>query len=59
MPAALVFIRTKHGANRVAEQLAEARIPSDAIHGNKSQSARERAAGSFPHGHCACWWRRT
>ncbi len=47
---ALVFIRTKHGANRVAEQLAEARIPSDAIHGNKSQSARERTLAHFKAG---------
>lgn len=44
---ALVFIRTKHGANRVAEQLAEARISSDAIHGNKSQAARERTLSFF------------
>jgi ATP-dependent RNA helicase RhlE len=44
---ALVFIRTKHGANRVAEQLATAKISSDAIHGNKSQSARERTLAHF------------
>lgn len=44
---ALVFIRTKHGANRVAEQLAEAKISADAIHGNKSQSARERSLSFF------------
>jgi len=44
---ALVFIRTKHGANRVAEQLAAARIASDAIHGNKSQAARERTLAHF------------
>ncbi len=47
---ALVFIRTKHGANRVAEQLAAARISSDAIHGNKSQSARERTLAHFRSG---------
>ncbi|UQA63488.1 DEAD/DEAH box helicase [Polyangium aurulentum] len=49
----LVFTRTKHGANRVSEQLVRAGIDSAAIHGNKSQSARERAlerfrAGSLP-----------
>ncbi len=43
----LVFTRTKHGANRAAEYLAKARIPAEAIHGNKSQSARERALENF------------
>ncbi|MDB5887344.1 MAG: ATP-dependent helicase RhlE, partial [Rhodocyclales bacterium] len=38
----LVFTRTKHGANRLAEQLAKGGIPSLAIHGNKSQNARTR-----------------
>ena len=47
---AIVFTRTKHGANRVAEQLQRARIPADVIHGNKSQSARERALGAFRSG---------
>ena len=47
---ALVFTRTKHGANRVAEQLARAGIEAEAIHGNKSQSARERALGGFKEG---------
>jgi ATP-dependent RNA helicase RhlE len=40
---ALVFTRTKHGANRVAEHLEKAGIGAAAIHGNKSQNARERA----------------
>jgi ATP-dependent RNA helicase RhlE len=44
---ALVFTRTKHGANRVAEQLAKAGIEAAAIHGNKSQNARERALEGF------------
>jgi ATP-dependent RNA helicase RhlE len=44
---ALVFTRTKHGANRVAEQLAVANVRADAIHGNKSQSARQKALESF------------
>jgi ATP-dependent RNA helicase RhlE len=47
---ALVFTRTKHGANRVAEQLARARIGAEAIHGNKSQGARERALAGFKSG---------
>ena len=38
----LVFMRTKHGANRLAEQLEKSGIESDAIHGNKSQGARTR-----------------
>ncbi len=43
----LVFTRTKHGANRLAEQLGKDGIPSAAIHGNKSQSARTRALADF------------
>jgi ATP-dependent RNA helicase RhlE len=46
----LVFTRTKHGANRVAEGLARARISAEAIHGNKSQGARERALAGFKKG---------
>ncbi|MEG3639529.1 DEAD/DEAH box helicase [Magnetococcus sp. PR-3] len=46
----LVFTRTKHGANRVAEYLDKNRIASAAIHGNKSQSARERALDGFRKG---------
>jgi ATP-dependent RNA helicase RhlE len=40
---ALIFTRTKHGANRVADHLARAGIGADAIHGNKSQNARALA----------------
>jgi ATP-dependent RNA helicase RhlE len=47
---ALVFTRTKHGANRLAQKLTRARISADAIHGNKSQPARERALASFKRG---------
>jgi len=47
---ALVFTRTKHGANRVAELLEKAGIPADAIHGNKSQGARQKALGDFRDG---------
>jgi ATP-dependent RNA helicase RhlE len=46
----LVFTRTKHGANRLAEQLAKADIPALAIHGNKSQGARTRALSEFKSG---------
>ncbi len=47
---ALVFTRTKHGANTVAEQLARSGVSSEAIHGNKSQGARERALANFKAG---------
>ena len=43
----LVFTRTKHGANKLAEYLTKHDIPSAAIHGNKSQSARTRALADF------------
>jgi ATP-dependent RNA helicase RhlE len=44
---ALIFTRTKHGANRVAEELGRSGVQADAIHGNKSQSARTRALDRF------------
>ncbi len=47
---AIVFTRTKHGANRVAQQLDRAGIAADAIHGNKSQNARQRALEQFRNG---------
>jgi ATP-dependent RNA helicase RhlE len=47
----LVFTRTKHTANRVAEQLARAGFSAEAIHGNKSQGARQRALEGFRAGH--------
>jgi ATP-dependent RNA helicase RhlE len=47
---ALVFTRTKHGANRLCEQLDRAGIGSAALHGNKTQSARERALEAFRQG---------
>lgn len=46
----LVFTRTKHGANRLAEQLEKDGITSAAIHGNKSQGARTRALADFKSG---------
>jgi ATP-dependent RNA helicase RhlE len=47
---ALVFTRTKHGANRISRQLERAGIGTAAIHGNKSQGARERALDGFRQG---------
>ena len=46
----LVFTRTKHGANKLSEQLERANIHAEAIHGNKSQSAREKALSNFKTG---------
>ena len=47
---ALVFTRTKHGANRVVKQLGRVDIAAEAIHGNKSQGARQRALANFKEG---------
>jgi ATP-dependent RNA helicase RhlE len=44
---ALIFTRTKHGANRVADELTRSGVGADAIHGNKSQAARTRALERF------------
>lgn len=46
----LVFTRTKHGANRLAQQLTMDGIVAEAIHGNKSQSARTKALAAFKSG---------
>ncbi|NWF69376.1 MAG: DEAD/DEAH box helicase [Chloroflexi bacterium] len=46
----LVFTRTKHGANKLVQQLDQSAIQAEAIHGNKSQSARERALANFKSG---------
>jgi ATP-dependent RNA helicase RhlE len=43
----LIFTKTKHGANRLSERIDKAGITSSAIHGNKSQGARERALQGF------------
>ncbi len=48
--SALVFTRTKHGADKVAKELNKADIKTDAIHGNKSQNARQRALNNFKNG---------
>ena len=47
---ALIFTRTKHGANKVAADLEKAGIHSAAIHGNKSQTARQQALADFKAG---------
>jgi ATP-dependent RNA helicase RhlE len=44
---ALVFTRTKHGADRVAKDLNNSKIKAEAIHGNKSQNSRQRALTNF------------
>jgi ATP-dependent RNA helicase RhlE len=49
--SALVFTRTKHGADKVVKELSRAGIGAEAIHGNKSQNARQRALGNFKSGH--------
>ena len=46
----LVFSRTKHGANKIVKKLDQAGIRSAAIHGNKSQTARQKALGAFKDG---------
>ena len=46
----LVFVRTKHGANKLTKQLASADINAAAIHGNKSQGARTKALAQFKDG---------
>ena len=48
---ALVFSRTKHGADKIVRQLEAAGIAAHAIHGNKSQAQRERALAAFKSGH--------
>lgn len=47
----IVFTRTKHIANRVSEHLEKSGFSADAIHGNKSQNARQRALENFKSGH--------
>ncbi|MGE4540753.1 MAG: DEAD/DEAH box helicase [Bacteroidales bacterium] len=50
IPTALVFTRTKHGANRVVKYLLGMQVKSAAIHGNKSQTARQAALSDFKKG---------
>ncbi len=49
--SALVFTRTKHGADKVVKDLIKDGITAEAIHGNKSQNARQRALNNFKSGH--------
>lgn len=46
----IIFTRTKHGANRVSKNLDQIGISSSAIHGNKSQNARQKALNEFKNG---------
>ncbi|MET3291836.1 UNVERIFIED_CONTAM: ATP-dependent RNA helicase RhlE [Brevibacillus sp. OAP136] len=48
--SALVFTRTKHGADRVVRELTKVKISAQAIHGNKSQNARQTALSNFRSG---------
>ena len=50
----LIFTRTKHGANRLAQQLDGSGIQAAAIHGNKSQAARVKALDMFKRGQVTC-----
>ena len=50
MERVIVFTRTKHGANKVCEHLAADGVRAEALHGNKSQPARERSLGMFRSG---------
>ncbi|PQJ32282.1 DEAD/DEAH box helicase [Nonlabens arenilitoris] len=50
LDSTLIFSRTKHGANKIVKDLEKAGIGSAAIHGNKSQAARQRALGDFKDG---------
>jgi ATP-dependent RNA helicase RhlE len=50
----LIFTRTKHGANRLTQQLEGAGIQAAAIHGNKSQAARTKALDMFKRGQVTC-----
>lgn len=47
---ALVFARTKHGADKIVKDLVKAGITAEAIHGNKSQNARQNALNNFKNG---------
>ena len=50
IPSAIVFSRTKHGANRIVRELSKKDIIAEAIHGNKSQNARQQALKNFKGG---------
>ncbi len=48
--SALIFTRTKHGADKITKDLIKAGIKTEAIHGNKSQNARQKALSNFKSG---------
>jgi ATP-dependent RNA helicase RhlE len=48
--SALIFTRTKHGADKIVKDLVKAGIKTEAIHGNKSQNARQKALSNFKSG---------
>lgn len=48
--SALIFSRTKHGADKITKELIKAGIKTEAIHGNKSQNARQKALSNFKNG---------
>ena len=50
MIRALVFSRTKHGANKIVKKLLQAGVEAEPIHGNKSQNARQKALKNFREG---------
>jgi ATP-dependent RNA helicase RhlE len=50
MPRAVVFTKTKHGADRVAKRLMQRGVKADAIHGNKAQNRRQRTLEAFRNG---------
>ena len=50
MESVLVFSRTKHGANRIVKELLKKQVEAAAIHGNKTQGARQRALKAFRNG---------
>ena len=50
LESVLVFARTKHGADKIAKALVKSEIIAEAIHGNKSQNARQRALSNFKDG---------
>jgi len=49
-PRTIIFSRTKHGANRLASDLGKSGLKAEAIHGNKTQAARQRALDNFKRG---------
>ncbi len=52
----LVFTRTKHGADRGGSPTDGRRVKAEAIHGNKSQNARQKALNNFRDGRTRVWW---